>query len=101
QKLEEVSVFEGAPNESKIFIDVRPNPSDGIAVVSYQIPVGLSGEIEFYMADLTGRFVYRKRLQPFSNDEFSFNSNEYPQGIYLYGVILNGEIKTSKKFIIR
>ncbi|WP_313578710.1 zinc-dependent metalloprotease [Chishuiella sp.] len=82
-------------NETGYYIDIYPNPSNGIINISYSEDF-IQGEIS--IVNILGQVVYSKQL---TTDKFqTINLSNLTNGVYIVTVIFDGEI-TTKKIIIK
>lgn len=76
---------------------VFPNPSDGIFNLNLFHPK--TGTADLSVSDINGRILFSKQLKVTVNTtQFDFSLSEYPKGIYILKVTLNG-LSLSKKLI--
>lgn len=74
-----------------------PNPFYENTVIPYYLPKDMSGSIIVF--DLTGRVLKTYSLQEDSN-LFIIKGIEFDQGVYIYGVEINGLIKEYRKMAV-
>ena len=77
-------------------IKVFPNPNNGKFFVEYTINVMETGK--FILTDLLGKEIWSTSLNK-NKGNVTFNER-IPQGVYLYQIIVNGEIYSVNKLII-
>jgi len=76
---------------------VFPNPSNGLFNLNIFHPK--NGIADLSVGDLNGRIVFSKQIQVSVNTtQFNFSLSDYPKGIYILKVTLNG-LSLSKKLI--
>lgn len=76
---------------------VFPNPSNGLFNLNIFHPK--NGTADMSVSDLNGRIVFSKQIQVSVNTtQFNFSLSDYPKGIYILKVTLNG-LSLSKKLI--
>lgn len=80
-------------NYSKLF----PNPANTIAYYEIELAANETGFIQLY--DLLGNMVSAKKLSVGAN-KAEFDLTNFSNGIYIYKVNVNGELKVSDKLVI-
>ncbi len=84
------------PNFPNVNLNVYPNPFTDFAKVE------VTGEqfqnMEFHVFDASGRKV---RVENFENNELEFYRNQLPQGLYIFTIIVKGQVVQSGKLIIQ
>jgi len=78
------------------YVKVYPNPNNGKFFVEYSINEMQTGK--FILTDLLGKEIWSSSLNK-NKGNVTFNER-IPQGVYLYQVIVNGEIYSVNKLII-
>jgi hypothetical protein len=72
----------------------RPNPFSESTTISFQAPANQKTEIAVY--DLIGQRISSIPIKP-GERTISLHSSDYKAGIYIYQLLVNGEIVGSKK----
>ncbi|OFY89475.1 MAG: hypothetical protein A3K10_11720 [Bacteroidetes bacterium RIFCSPLOWO2_12_FULL_31_6] len=79
-------------------IKVYPNPNNGNFYLDYHIDELSNGY--FILTDISGKEMWRKTLTK-NNETVTLNlSQNTPPGMYLYQIVVNGEVFTIDKLII-
>ena len=74
----------------------RPNPFSTSTLIRYFVPEEIErAQVVFY--DLNGRVLLSHELDRVGFGEISVNAEDLPNGLYSYGLILDGEIVDMKK----
>ncbi len=76
--------------------DNYPDPFNSNTVIPYYLPEGSNGEI--IIKDVTGRIILTLSLQSGENT-IEINSKDWADGVYLYGMSINGENIENKKMV--
>ncbi len=85
---------------SGIQISSSPNPSNGQSFVTFNVANAEMTTLEVY--DMNGRMVealFSGIAQPGSDYRFEFNGTSLPNGIYIYRLTTESEVKTEKFMI--
>jgi len=77
-------------------IKVYPNPNNGKFFIEYSINEMQTGK--FILTDLLGKEIWSTSLNK-NKGNVTFNER-IPQGVYLYQIIVNGEIYSVNKLVI-
>jgi len=77
-------------------IKVFPNPNNGKFFIEYSINEMQTGK--FILTDLLGKEIWSTSLNK-NKGNVTFNER-IPQGVYLYQIIVNGEIYSVNKLVI-
>ncbi|MCO6500721.1 MAG: T9SS type A sorting domain-containing protein [Vicingus serpentipes] len=83
-------------NEHKI--KVYPNPSNGNIFFEYNLGVDEKGVLQ--IVDVTGKLQESFSLTSGTNNMLKLNLVDYENGVYLYKVIVKGQIKLANRLII-
>ncbi|MCZ4410731.1 T9SS type A sorting domain-containing protein [Cryomorphaceae bacterium 1068] len=85
---------------SGISISSSPNPTNGQSFVNFSVSQSEMTTLEVY--DMTGKMVealFSGIAQPGSDYRFEFNGTGLPNGIYIYRLTTESEVKTEKFMI--
>jgi DNA/RNA endonuclease YhcR with UshA esterase domain len=85
---------------SGIQVSSAPNPSNGQSFVTFSVSRAEMSTLEVY--DMNGRMVealFNGIAQPGSDYRFEFNGTSLPNGIYIYRLTAESEVKTEKFMI--
>ena len=74
-----------------------PNPTNDVATIELTIPESVQ-RAEVMVTDLTGRQIISK---PVRGSELQFSKSELGAGIFLYSLLLDGELVDTKKMTIK
>jgi len=83
-------------------ISSLPNPTSGQSFVTFSVAQPEMTTLEVY--DMTGKMVeaiYNGMAQPNVDYRFEFNGNDLPNGVYIYRLTTESEVKTDKFMIAR
>ena len=83
-------------------ISSLPNPTTGQSFVTFNVAQAEMTTLEVY--DITGKMVdaiFSGVAQPNADYRFEFNGNDLPNGIYLYRLTTESEVKIEKFMIAR
>ena len=94
--LQGVSSRMAKPNKIREF-DLFPNPSNSLVTLNYKIDKGDKGLLK--IIDQLGRPIFTGNLTD-ENNQLIFDCSNYNQGLYIYQIIINGELQSSKIFSI-
>ncbi|MBW6482941.1 MAG: T9SS type A sorting domain-containing protein [Vicingaceae bacterium] len=78
------------------YVKVYPNPTNGKFFVEYTINAMETGS--FVLTDISGKEMWRRTLTK-NKGKLTLDQNT-PPGMYLYQIIVNGEVFTIDKLII-
>jgi len=87
--------------ENKLaFVDQnRPNPFKGRTSINYFIPINSRNAlIEFY--DLSGSVIQKEAITNFGEGELDVNISNIPSGQYIYKLLVDDKIVSTKKMVI-
>lgn len=98
-KLEVVALSDGYKDYTEIEINLNPNsiettfpnPSSGLVTTTYKINQGDSAYLSvtgFYGSNISNNYIL-----DISENQITFNIDNYPQGLYTIALIVNGEIE--------
>lgn len=76
---------------------VSPNPAHGIAYLSFTLPV--PGTVAFAVFDSSGRLVYSRGPQEYSQGGSTVGIGDLPPGVYSV-VMESGDSRTSRRFVM-
>ncbi|WP_046755050.1 tail fiber domain-containing protein [Kordia jejudonensis] len=76
----------------------RPNPFTSRTVINYTLPSSTEATISVF--DMTGKFIRDYNISG-EKGQVSINSNEIGRGMFIYSLTSNGEIKVTRKMIIK
>jgi hypothetical protein len=87
---------------SEVQISSLPNPTAGQSFVTFRVPRTEMTTLEVY--DLSGRMVealFSGVVSSNTDYRFEFDGSDLPNGIYLYRLTTDSEVKTEKFMIAR
>ncbi|UKN01969.1 T9SS type A sorting domain-containing protein [Paracrocinitomix mangrovi] len=84
-------------NETTILSQNRPNPTVDATSIDYSIG-GTFSEAFIVFYDLTGKLISSKRVN--QSGTIQIDKNEFGRGTYQYALVVDGEIKATKKMIV-
>ena len=84
------------PDFPHVNLDVYPNPFTDFAKV--EVTGEQFKDMEFHVFDASGKKV---RVENFENNELEFYRNQLPQGLYIFTIIVKGQVVQSGKLIIQ
>ncbi len=82
-------------------ISIHPNPFNSVAEMSVFVPSPTFVEVRLY--DINGRLAktpLKSGMIPSGRTTLRINSNELASGVYLATLLIDGEIKTSKRLVV-
>lgn len=93
-------VYQVPGADQKINVDIYPNPVQGEANISYELPGNSTVTINVH--DVTGRIVkhYELSKQPKGNNNFSFDCDDLNSGVYILN-LQAGNSSQNAKFIVK
>lgn len=77
----------------------EPNPASSETTISYQLPITTSNA-QICIYDLNGRQINSYALADRGNGQLVISANEYEVGMYLYSLIVDGQIIDTKRMIL-
>lgn len=80
------------------FSDPFPNPASNVASFNFTLPG--SGEATFVLRSITGSLIREERISGFQG-RFRLDVSSLPEGIYLYSVIHDNQLKVTRKLVVR
>lgn len=80
--------------------NARPNPASSFTNIPYSLPNSFSGEAQIIIKNILGANVYTESLNSSSGKVF-VNTADFEPGIYFYSLVINGQIYSTKKLIIK
>jgi hypothetical protein len=86
-----------AENNRVVIAAPYPNPSDGIVYIDGAIEESQKAVIQ--ITDLTGRLVREQQLTA-GNTKQQIDLSDLPEGVYIYALLIDGELKRSDKLIL-
>ena len=86
------------PIAKQLSYQLFPNPNNGNMNLLYSMNKASKGD--FYLYDITGSLIKKYTLQSGENNLFLINETELNNGVYLYKVVIDNEVKISDKLII-
>ena len=76
-----------------------PNPHNGHTFISYYVPENsIAAEIQFYTQQ--GQLIKESTINDFGEDVLKINADDLPQGSYLYSLVVDGELISTKKMMV-
>ncbi len=84
------------PDFPHVNLNVYPNPFTDFAKV--EVTGEQFNDMEFHVFDAAGKKV---RVENFENNELEFHRNQLPQGLYIFTIIVKGQVVQSGKLIIQ
>ena len=88
---------EKARHECKLYQNT-PNPFGSSTVIRYSIPND-AANAEIIIFDMQGTMLSQIPITP-SGDKITLNGTEFPAGMYLYTLVVNGKEMDTKRMII-
>ncbi len=85
--------------KQEVFLDVYPNPSDGILNISYAL--ANQSKLKLQVRDMMGRTVHEEELTNSISDMLRINLSEKQQGMYYVSLVGEGFVETRKVMINR
>ncbi len=83
-----------------VALDVYPNPSKGLVVVTLNQKVG--PEYKLRLTNILGRELRSFALRPdASNTGMPLNLSDLPAGMYFYSLVLNDKVISTKRFVLQ
>lgn len=79
--------------------EIYPNPASNFITLDYQLTSGVRSA-QVTISNLLGSIVAETEL-PLNASQLKLNVDDLENGIYFYSILLNGEIYTTKKLIVR
>jgi hypothetical protein len=79
------------------FSNPQPNPAGSYTTIRYDFPFAAKAKLKVYNA--VGSLVKEMRLED-ENGKVTINTEELPNGIYFYSLIVNDKIAGTKKLIV-
>lgn len=84
------------PDFPHVNLNIYPNPFTDFAKV--EVTGEQFKDMEFHVFDASGKKV---RVENFENNELKFYRNQLPQGLYIFTIIVKGQVVQSGKLIIQ
>jgi subtilisin family serine protease len=79
------------------YFNLYPNPNDGRMTIEYDLEENVNAQLEVY--DINGRIIWKKYVDPTIHTA-RIEMNGLADGIYLYKLVVDGQILESNRFII-
>lgn len=95
--LDEVGLGISEIEKEKYNLSIFPNPSKNKATISYNLPIGESGEIKIYT--INGVLVEEHKLE-FGANTLEIKTNKWKYGTYIYSLQIEGKVLESKKMVV-
>lgn len=77
----------------------EPNPFSKETIIRYLIPANTSSA-QCYIFDSTGKMIFNKTLTEKGEGHILFNADELTAGIYIYSLVVDGQLVKSRNLII-
>ena len=84
--------------EAQLFQN-QPNPFEQSTVIPYYLPENVSNAF-MLITDLQGKELNRLPIQQLGKGQLEVKVNGYQKGIYIYTLIVDGQVKQSKRMLI-
>ena len=100
------NIAKGTNNSATCFEDVmleqnNPNPFGSVSQINYYIPSRLAGKCELVIADASGAKVFQTYQVNYDKaSQITINGSSLDNGVYLYGILYDGKMIQSKKFMV-
>ncbi|WP_207429879.1 tail fiber domain-containing protein [Sabulibacter ruber] len=75
----------------------QPNPVNQATTIKYRIPGGAQAQIRVYDS-ISGRLL--KTIPAPAHGSVDMNANDLPTGKYIYSLVVNGKVATSKHMVV-
>ncbi len=76
----------------------RPNPFTGSTVIDYFVPARSNATL--HITTLSGQLLMQQRLDA-QNNQVEISTGQLAPGVYLYSLIMDGELMMSKRMVVQ